>query len=379
MIRAALLAASLALGAAPARAADAVSAAQEAAGALARAAESLAAADRSSDRVMALTETVRAYEDGLEAVREGMREAALREGAIRAAFDADEERLTRLVGALLSMQTSPESLLLLHPGGPLANAHAGMILADVTPAINARVGALRADLEELAILRTLQEAASETLRDGLDGAQEARTALSQTISERKSPSDSDASDAARLQAIVNGADTLQGFAASLATIGQTAPPPSTEFSERRGALLPPVTGSVLAGYGDADAGGVRRPGILMATAPLALVTAPHPATVRYAGPLLDLGMVAILEPEAGYLLILSGLADVFANRGDVLVEGAPVGLMGGKSPAAEEILIETGEVGGQARPETLYIELRQGETTLDPAEWFELSEDKDRP
>ncbi len=378
MIRAGLAAALLALAPAPARAAaDPVAAAQAASDALAHAAELLAESDGARDRVKALTVTVQAYEEGLVALREGMRQAALRERAIQSRFGAEEEQLTRLLGALLSMQTSPESLVLLHPDGPLANARAGMLLADVTPAINSRVTALRDELEELETLRQLQEAAAATLRAGLDKVQEARTALSQAISDRAIPADLSADDAATLRDLVNSADTLQGFATTLTTIAGTADAPGG-LSDRMGQMPAPATGVVLAAYDKPDAMGTRRPGVVLATAPLALVTAPHPATVRYAGPLLDLGMVAILEPEAGYLLILSGMDRVFAREGAVLDAGAPVGLMGGPAPDAEQILIETGEGGGQSRSETLYIELRKGENTLDPGQWFELAEDKDK-
>jgi hypothetical protein len=50
-------------------------------------AASLAEAEGARDRVEALTETVRAYEQGLLALREGVRQAALRERAILTVFE----------------------------------------------------------------------------------------------------------------------------------------------------------------------------------------------------------------------------------------------------------------------------------------------------
>jgi septal ring factor EnvC (AmiA/AmiB activator) len=47
------------------------------------------------------------------------------------------------------------------------------------------------------------------------------------------------------------------------------------------------------------------------------VTTPWPASVRYAGPLLDYGNVIILEPEADYLLIVAGLATLFVQAGEL--------------------------------------------------------------
>ncbi|MGB1024817.1 MAG: peptidase M23, partial [Paracoccaceae bacterium] len=57
----------------------------------------------------------------------------------------------------------------------------------------------------------------------------------------------------------------------------------------RGAVPLPVFGVLLGGFEAQDAAGISRPGLLLATAPAALVTSPWFGTVRYAGPLLDYG------------------------------------------------------------------------------------------
>ncbi|MEJ2036246.1 MAG: hypothetical protein P8X69_09375 [Maritimibacter sp.] len=116
---------------------------------------------------------------------------------------------------------------------------------------------------------------------------------------------------------------------------------------------------------------MRRPGWVLATRPLTLVTTPWPATIRYLGPLLDYGQVAILEPGEDYLLVLAGLGEVFGTVGDVIPEGTPVGLMGGAAPADDQgILISSPEGGGAEASESLYIELRRNGSPVDPANWF---------
>ena len=57
--------------------------------------------------------------------------------------------------------------------------------------------------------------------------------------------------------------------------------------------------SVLRGFDEPDAAGVRRPGVVLRAPPLSLVRAPADATVRYAGPFLEYGYVVVLEPAAG--------------------------------------------------------------------------------
>ena len=81
MLRAVLL--SLALTASPAFAqSDAADLAKLAAEDLAAAFLSLKDADKADDRVSALTQTIRAYEDGLTVFRSALRTAAIRERAI---------------------------------------------------------------------------------------------------------------------------------------------------------------------------------------------------------------------------------------------------------------------------------------------------------
>jgi septal ring factor EnvC (AmiA/AmiB activator) len=110
---------------------------------------------------------------------------------------------------------------------------------------------------------------------------------------------------------------------------------------------------------------------VIATRPKALVTLPWPATVRYAGPLLDYGNVMIAEPQDGYLLILTGMGELFAEVGQVLPAGAPIGLMGGNEPETMNFSENTPQAGSAALTESLYIELREANTPIDPAPWFE--------
>lgn len=378
MMRRAGLLLSLLLGlSAPAGAeTDPITVARSAALALDQASLALQEATGARDRVAALTRTIRAYEEGLAALREGLRRAAIRQRSLTLELEARREEIARLTGVLLTMQRSPETLLLLHPSGPLGTARSGMMLADVTPALQAKAEALRSDLEEVSLLRALQESAAGMLAQGLAGAQQARTELSQAISNRTDLPRRFTADPEKLRQLLESADTLEGFASGLAGLGgveEATPVPP--FEALRGRLPLPVQGTVLRWMGEADAAGIARPGLLIATRPQALVTAPAPATIRYRGPLLDYGNVMILEPAAGHLLVLAGLGEVYGEVGEVLPAGAPVGLMGGEMPRTAAILNEVSEGGGAERTETLYMELRQGNGPVDPAEWFNVTKD----
>ncbi|PRY20885.1 septal ring factor EnvC (AmiA/AmiB activator) [Aliiruegeria haliotis] len=371
MIRAGLVAASLLL-AGPGVAETAPAAlANEAASHLKEAADGLERAGGARDRVRALTETVQAYEQGLSALRSAMRQANHEERVLSAQLSARDEEISQLLGVLTSMGRSPAPLLLLHPSGPLGTARSGMMLSEIAPEVQAEARALRAELEKLAELRALQQNAGAALADGLRGAQEARTALSQAMAARTDLPRRFAADPARMAALIATAESLSAFAEGLADV---PPPdqPTMDFTARKGRLPLPVSGILLRGFNEPDAAGIARPGLLLATRPGALVTAPAEATIRYVGPLLDYGNVIILEPSSGILLVLAGLGGVYGTEGEVVLAGQALGFMGGQEPRAEnaEFLAEPAESGGAERSETLYMELREGESPVDPSEWF---------
>ena len=371
--RATLLALGLLTGTAAAES-PATESALRAADALRAVIGQLDAAQTKADRVAALTETIRAYEKGLGAMRDGLRRAAIREREIRAGFEAKRDHVGRLLGVMSTMEQSEGPLLLLHPAGPVGSARSGMILSSVTPALQGEAEEMRGALEEISTLRTLQQSAAKVLQEGLGSVQDARTALSQAVADRTALPGRYLEDPEDLRQLVQSADTLEGFALGLAGLDTDIGAPLEDFASAKGSLALPALGTVLRGFDEADAAGIRRPGLVLATAPAALVTAPWPATIRYRGPLLDYGNVMIVEPAEGYLLVLAGLGTVYGETGDVLSRGAPIGLMGGAEPAAEEFgadfVAAAAEGGGAGRTETLYIELRMNGEPVDPGEWF---------
>jgi murein hydrolase activator len=350
VIRAAVLALLLA---GPVSAQDPVEAADNLRAAIA----ALDDAQGARDRVAALTTTIRAYEQGLSTLRDALRQVTIRESALTMRLTASQDDIARLLGVLSQIDPNPGPTLLFDPGGPLSSVRSGMIIADITPALQARVEGLRSDLAELQSLRRVQTDAQALLEQGLISAQGARTELSQAISDRTDLPRRYTEDAAALQALVRSADTLQALAQGLTMLD----PDRGRFAERKGTLPLPVLGRMIRAAGEPDPAGVSRPGVTLATRPGALVTAPHAVTIRYLGPLLDYGNVMMVEPGDGYLIVLAGLGSVYGQVGEVVPAGGALGLMGGQADAD---LADAGDT------ETLYVEVRRGTEPEDPQTWF---------
>jgi septal ring factor EnvC (AmiA/AmiB activator) len=340
--------------------------AAEASAELQQAVAALQAAEGAKDRVAALTQTIKAYEEGLAALREALRQAELRETALTLQFQTKRDRIAQLLGVLSRIDAEPGPLLLLHPTGPLGTVRSGMMLADVTPALQAEVNDLKGQLQELSDLRRLQKAAGETLGQGLAAAQTARSDLSQAMSDRTKLPKRFTEDPDVLRGLLESADTLEAFAAGLA-LDDTG---NASFADQQGKLDLPALGTLLLKPDETDMRGVTRPGMTLATRPAALVTSPWAATIRYRGPLLDYGNVMIIEPGGGYLMVLGGLDRVYGEVGEVIPKGAALGLMGGAAAGSGDLLAPSTEGSGGRETETLYIELRQGAKPVDPMQWF---------
>jgi septal ring factor EnvC (AmiA/AmiB activator) len=354
---------------------DVAEAAEAARQKLAVAAALLSQAEGAQDQIAALTGTVRAFEDGLALLRDGLRRVTIARSAHEARLAARREEVAQLLAVLQTIDPATAPVLLLHPAGALGAARTGMMLADVTPALEAEARALAADLTALAQLRTAQEEGIATLVAGLDGVQAARERLARAVAQRTDLPRRFVEDPAAVAALTASARTLDAFAAGLgATVEEELDAAVADATALKGELALPVQGTVIRRAGEADAAGIVRPGLVIATRPRALVSTPTAATVRFRGPLLDYGNVVILEPAPGVLFVLAGLAEVWPGAGEILPAGAPLGLMGGEQPSGDGNLSDLATAGAEARSETLYLEVRDAQGPANPADWFALAE-----
>ena len=360
---------------------DAGAGARSASNQLANASIKLDQADGARDRVKALTETVLAYEAGLTAMRDGLRRAALREEQLSRKLDARDTETAAFIGVLQSLGAGPSPTIFLHPQGPTGTARAGMLLSEMTPILNARATELRNQVEEVQTLRLLQQQAADQLQLGLSEVQKARVALSTALAERTNLPIRFTEDPVRTAILIASTETLEGFASGLSQITEDETeidlPP---LDDRIGGLQLPVKGLLLRGMNEADAAGIKRPGIILATRPGALVNTPAAATIRYVGPLLDYGNVMILEPQTDTLFVFAGLDVTYGKIGQVIAEGTPLGLMGGlqietDAENSSSTLSIVSDGAGNGRSETLYIEVRQQNVPQDPASWFRTDKD----
>jgi len=130
------------------------------------------------------------------------------------------------------------------------------------------------------------------------------------------------------------------------------------FARLRGQLAWPVSGRLVARFGEARAGGVRWDGVLVATERGAPVKAVCQGRVIYADWLPGLGLLTIVDHGDGYLSLYGHNERLYKAAGEPVAAGEPIAA--------------AGDSGGSSRPE-LYFEIRKGGKPVDPRPWFRAS------
>jgi len=155
----------------------------------------------------------------------------------------------------------------------------------------------------------------------------------------------------------------------------TAPPdqirlqPEMRFADAKARLLLPVAGAIVRNFGDDDGTGAALKGIRIASRPDARVASPCDGSVMFAGAFRSYGKLLIIDGGDGYHVVLAGMERIDVERGQFVLAGEPVGVMGARRIAS------TSNDANSALP-LLYVEFRKDNASIDPAPWWAQTRDE---
>jgi len=208
--------------------------------------------------------------------------------------------------------------------------------------------AVRATRVELA--RTEENVArrQEQLAESREQRQQTLTALNADIRSRISEREELEADRKRLETLLAEVQKAINDIPS--------PNESRPFASLRDQLPWPVQGKVLSGYGDRYADGkLRRNGLLIRTEEEAQVRAIHYGRVVFANWLRGFGLITIIDHGDGYMTLYGHSSSLFTSPGDWVAAGEPIAL--------------AGRTGGTDSP-ALYFEVRHNGKPDNPRRWL---------
>ena len=328
-------------------------------------------AKSSKKRIKSLSQAIRSYEETLAILRISVRDLTLQKSQVQNVLDQNENEIMQLLGVLATVQKTPIAGQMLHPSGPLATARSGMIISEIIPILQENVDQIKDQVMVLEQLSETQFKAQASLQTGLLELQKAHSNLGRAIANREDVPKRFIADPEKLKILIKASNDLETFAASVQSIALDEPSVSLpSVRDRKGNLKLPVRGKILRKFNEADASGIKRSGIILATDPGALVISPTAATIRYLGPFLDYGNVAILEPQNGLLFVFAGMDTLYGEIGQVIPALSPIGLMPSQSSKVDKIFKAQTNIYAGKLSETLYVEVRSGAQTENPLDWF---------
>lgn len=127
------------------------------------------------------------------------------------------------------------------------------------------------------------------------------------------------------------------------------------FAKLRGKLAWPVSGKLLASFGQVRAGGIKWDGVLVSGTQGAAVRAIYHGRVVYADWLSGLGLLTIIDHGEGYLSLYGHNDRLYKEVGEKVTAG--------------DVIATVGESGGRQSP-ALYFEIRKAGKPVDPRPWF---------
>jgi septal ring factor EnvC (AmiA/AmiB activator) len=309
--------------------------------------------------------------EALMDLRHARAESAARRTALAAEKRAREAQLDQNRDALAGQLRAAYAIgrqeplkLLLNQEDP---ALAGRMFVYYSYFGHARAGQIRLiadDVTRLSQLETELEAQDQKLaelekeqRAQLGELEHARERRSVVLANLESASHTRAQNLERLRSQQSG---LEKLVRELRAAMERFPVEGNDaFTRLRGKLAWPVSGRLVARFGEARAGGVRWDGVLVETERGTPVKAVCQGRVIYADWLPGLGLLAIVDHGDGYLSLYGHNERLYKAAGEHVATG--------------DTIASAGDSGGSSRPE-LYFEIRKGGKPVDPRPWFRAAD-----
>ena len=344
-----------------------------------QASSATATADRTSQDAAAVAARIQQAEAETAEKEAQIRLIGVQSARLRANLAQRQQPLVRLTAALELLARRPIVLALFRPGSVIDTVHMRALIDSMIPEVQRRTAALRSEIARGRILQEQMRQAQVALRGEEKVLAERRLALAsletrQRLAARDVSGSADreaeralalAEQARDLGSLVDNLGKEDDLRAKLAALpgpmmrpdrpeqaaastqlaqdaALAASPPAPPVPTPLPGYMLPLTGRLVAGFGDASQG-ARSRGISIATQPGAQVVAPAAGRVAFAGPYRGYGQIVILAHDDSWTSLITGMAEVNVRVGDVLVAGAPLGVAGPGRPVLTLELRHDGE------------------------------------
>lgn len=357
--------------------------------------------DKQNAALIAAAARVKAAQADVAALQDRIGDLIVQELDTRGRLDGANASISNVLAALERISENPPPALIVDPSDALGSARSAILISAILPQLRARADEVIADLKHLEQIREQADAQNAQLKANFDVLEEEQLRIATLIqAQKQTESTASAALAAEQQSAADMADKAAQLKQTIADLGRQAQAvataasataaanagnrtprldgdtvqlalanperqaPAVPFAQARGYLDFPVEGVSITNFGDADGLGGVSEGVSVVTRATAPVLAPADGTVLYQGPYLNYGQIVILDTGQDYTILLAGLAGIEVKAGQFVRMGEKLGSMGARTVGRA-----LASSAGAERP-TLYIEMRNKNTPIDPNGWW---------
>jgi septal ring factor EnvC (AmiA/AmiB activator) len=357
--------------------------------------------DKQNAALIAAGERVKLAEADVAVVEQKIGDLIVQELDTRGRLDGADKSISNVLAALERISRNPPPALIVDPSDALGSARSAILISAILPQLQAKADQVMADLHSLDGIKHDAQAEEEKLLANFDVLEEEQLRIATLIAARSSSEQTAtaalaaeeqeaalmAEKAAQLKQLVadlgKRADAVATAAAAteqantsgdapkldretvmMALANPERTEPAVPFASARGFLDFPVAGVNVTNYGDGDGFGGVSKGLFVVTRAQAPVIAPADGWVLYAGTYLNYGQIVILDVGQDHTILLAGLDAVEAKVGQFIRMGDRLGTMGSRT------IGRTAASSAGASNPTLYIEMRNNNSPIDPTGWW---------
>jgi septal ring factor EnvC (AmiA/AmiB activator) len=353
-----------------------------------------------SAELVAVAQKLRDGEQEVAAAAQRIKSLEAAKARLSLDLAARQDILSEVLAGLQRLEQNPPPALVVNPHDVLGALRSAMLFGTLAPELRQAAGELQEKLADLAGTETRLRDEIATQGKTLAGLATARSEMTRLAKEKRELAaalnlDLETEKKNSL-ALAGKATTLRELLESIAEKAAKeaeqrtkleaerlaaeqrrkalAAIPRTDFADLRGQLAYPAGGQIAKRFGDDTGLGQALDGIVISTAPAAMVTSPVTGLVEFAGPFRSYGEMVIINPGKGYLILLAGLGQLNIGPGVPVKAGEPVATMGEKPIAmalAKDLTLATTPM--------LYVEFRKNGEPVDPTPWWAAAQPQAKP
>lgn len=331
-------------------------------------------AEKTAREAAAMAVRIQQTEALVAAQQARVRLIASQRALLRARLAERQAPLVRLTGSLQRLSRRPPLLALLRPGSVRDAVYLRALLDTILPQVEQRTAALRGEIDRARALERHALAAATELQRAERQMRDRRRTLAMLETKQRLASRQASGIAARegeravalaekardLSDLVEEVGRQGELREQLAALpGPVMRPPRPEEAQviQASSFVPPpaglpsymlpVTGRIVAGFGEDAPGAGRSRGLTLMTRANAQAVAPAQGRVAYAGPYRGYDRIIIIEHAGGWTSLVTGMARLDVEVGQRVVAGSPLGVTG---PGRPQVLVELRRDGEPVNP-----------------------------